>query len=60
MDTVTFEDLGLTEKLLEAVKNKGFLLPSPIQVLTIPRLLESDSNIIAKARTGTGKTAAFA
>ncbi len=60
MDTVSFEDLGLNEKVLEAVKNKGFLVPSPIQVLTIPRLLESDSNIIAKARTGTGKTAAFA
>lgn len=59
MDTVSFEDLGLDEKTLDAVSKKGFLVPSPIQVLTIPRLLQSDSNIIAKARTGTGKTAAF-
>ncbi|NLM00271.1 MAG: DEAD/DEAH box helicase [Treponema sp.] len=58
-DTVSFEDLGLNVRTLEAIKEKGFLIPSPIQVLTIPRLLQSDTNIIAKARTGTGKTAAF-
>lgn len=38
---------------------KGFKTPSPIQVLAIPRLLSGDTNLIAKARTGTGKTAAF-
>ena len=38
---------------------KGFVTPSTIKDLAIPRLLTGDTNIIAKARTGTGKTAAF-
>ena len=54
---VTFEDLGLDERALAAVRRKGFEFPSPIQVLAIPRLLNGDSNVIARARTGTGKTA---
>ena len=58
-DTVTFEDLGLDEYTLKAVAKKGFTTPSPIQVLAIPRLLTGDTNLIARARTGTGKTAAF-
>lgn len=58
-DTVTFEDLGLDEDTLKAVEKKGFVIPSPIQVLAIPRLLNGESNLIARARTGTGKTAAF-
>ena len=56
-DTVTFEDLGLDEYTLKAVEKKGFVTPSPIQVLAIPRLLTGDTNLIARARTGTGKTA---
>ena len=58
-ENVTFEDLGLDEYTLKAVAKKGFVTPSPIQVLAIPRLLTGDTNLIAKARTGTGKTAAF-
>ena len=58
-DTISFEDLGLDEYALKAVAKKGFVTPSPIQVLAIPRLLNGDSNLIARARTGTGKTAAF-
>ena len=58
-ETFTFEDLGLDEYTLKAVAKKGFVTPSPIQVLAIPRLLTGDTNLIAKARTGTGKTAAF-
>lgn len=58
-DSVTFEDLGLDEYTLKAVAKKGFVTPSPIQVLAIPRLLTGDTNLIARARTGTGKTAAF-
>ena len=58
-ETVTFEDLGLDEYTLKAVTKKGFVTPSPIQVLAIPRLLTGDTNLIARARTGTGKTAAF-
>ena len=59
MENISFEDLGLDELTLKAVEAKGFEVPSPIQILAIPRLLEGDANLIAKARTGTGKTAAF-
>ena len=58
-DDISFEDLGLDEYALKAVAKKGFITPSPIQVLAIPRLLNGDANLIARARTGTGKTAAF-
>ncbi|MCR4939922.1 MAG: DEAD/DEAH box helicase [Treponemataceae bacterium] len=58
-EEISFQDLGLDEVTLKAVKAKGFETPSPIQILAIPRLLDGDANIIAKARTGTGKTAAF-
>ena len=58
-DEITFEDLGLDEYALRAVAKKGFVTPPPIQVLAIPRLLNGDANLIARARTGTGKTAAF-
>lgn len=56
---ISFEDLGLDEESLKAIEKKGFKTPSPIQVLAIPRLLSGESNMIARARTGTGKTAAF-
>lgn len=59
METISFEDLGLDAATLAAVEQKGFEYPSPIQVLAIPRLLNGEANVIAKARTGTGKTAAF-
>ncbi len=58
-EEISFEDLGLDDFILSAIEKKGFKTPSPIQVLAIPRLLNGDANIIAKARTGTGKTAAF-
>lgn len=59
MENFSFEDLGLDEATLKAVEKKGFETPSPIQILAIPRLLNGEANLIAKARTGTGKTAAF-
>lgn len=58
-DEMSFGDLGLDEITLKAIEKKGFKVPSPIQVLAIPRLLNGDANVIARARTGTGKTAAF-
>ena len=58
-ESISFEDLGLDETTLAAVARKGFVTPSPIQVLAIPRLLNGEANVIARARTGTGKTAAF-
>ena len=56
----TFKDLNLSEDMLKAIEKKGFEKPTPIQELTIPRLLSEKINIVARARTGTGKTAAFA
>ncbi|MFC1477900.1 DEAD/DEAH box helicase [Candidatus Margulisiibacteriota bacterium] len=55
----TFNDLGLSEKALEAINRKGFEEPTAIQAITIPVMLRDDTNIIAQAQTGTGKTAAF-
>ena len=58
-DEISFADLGLDDAILAAIEKKGFVHPSPIQVLAIPRLLNGEANVIARARTGTGKTAAF-
>jgi ATP-dependent RNA helicase DeaD len=55
----TFNDLGLSPKVLEAINKKGFEEPTTIQAMTIPVMLRNDTNIIAQAQTGTGKTAAF-
>ena len=54
-----FNDLGLSAKVLEAINKKGFEEPTEIQSMTIPVMLRDDTNIIAQAQTGTGKTAAF-
>lgn len=54
-----FENLGLSEQSLLAIKKKGFEEPSPIQKLTIPLLLNNEKDIVGQAQTGTGKTAAF-
>ena len=54
-----FVDLGLSSDVLEAINKKGFEEPTEIQVMTIPVMLKDDTNIIAQAQTGTGKTAAF-
>ncbi len=56
---ISFKDLGLDESVLDAINAKGFENPTPIQALAIPRLLNGGANVIAKARTGTGKTAAY-
>ncbi len=55
----TFNDLGLSAKVLDAINKKGFEEPTAIQAMTIPIMLRDDTNIIAQAQTGTGKTAAF-
>jgi ATP-dependent RNA helicase DeaD len=54
-----FEQLGLNESLLLAVKDMGFETPSEVQEKAIPLLLADDIDIVALAQTGTGKTAAF-
>jgi ATP-dependent RNA helicase DeaD len=54
----TFEELGLSEPLLEALRHLGYETPTPIQEQAIPALLEG-RDVIGQAQTGTGKTAAF-
>ena len=56
---VKFRDLGLSDVMLESLRKKGFEEPSPIQAKAIPFLLENKKDLIGKAQTGTGKTAAF-
>jgi ATP-dependent RNA helicase DeaD len=55
----TFKDLGLSEPLLNAVAEMGFEHPTEIQEKAIPALLEQETDLVALAQTGTGKTAAF-
>ncbi|WP_348825363.1 DEAD/DEAH box helicase [Flavobacterium aestuarii] len=54
-----FEQLGLNESLLKAIIDLGFENPSEVQEKAIPLLLEKDTDMVALAQTGTGKTAAF-
>jgi len=55
----SFLNLGLDENLLKAVQQMGFETPSEIQSKAIPQLLDKETDLVALAQTGTGKTAAF-
>ena len=54
-----FEKLGLQESLLSAITDLGFENPSEVQEKAIPILLDGETDLVALAQTGTGKTAAF-
>lgn len=54
-----FELLGLNDEILKAVADLGFEQPSEVQEKAIPLLLSTDTDVVALAQTGTGKTAAF-
>ncbi|WP_313528177.1 DEAD/DEAH box helicase [Shinella sp.] len=54
----TFADLGLSQKVLSAVTDSGYTIPTPIQAGAIPPAL-SRRDILGIAQTGTGKTASF-
>ena len=56
--TKHFDELGLSELALAAVRDLGYLDPTPVQEQAIPAVLEG-RDVIAAAKTGTGKTAAF-
>ncbi|MBN8787564.1 MAG: DEAD/DEAH box helicase [Terrimonas sp.] len=56
---MTFEGLGLDEKLVQATDALGFTNPTPIQEKAIPVLLSGTKDLVGLAQTGTGKTAAF-
>ena len=54
-----FEALGLNDAIVKAVTEMGFETPTPIQDKVIPELLKGNTDLVALAQTGTGKTAAF-
>lgn len=54
-----FEQLGLIEPLMKALKTEGYTNPTPIQERAMPVILER-KDLLGCAQTGTGKTAAFA
>ena len=55
---MSFENLGLTKELLQAVHELGYTEPTPIQQQAIPQILKG-GDLLAAAKTGSGKTAAF-
>ncbi len=55
---MSFDKLGLSEKVLSAVTASGYTTPTPIQEQAIPHVLEG-RDVLGIAQTGTGKTASF-
>jgi ATP-dependent RNA helicase RhlE len=55
----TFDQLGLSPEIVRAVREAGYDQPTPIQAQAIPHVL-AGRDLLARAQTGTGKTAAFA
>ncbi|MDX7950993.1 DEAD/DEAH box helicase [Lichenihabitans sp. Uapishka_5] len=55
---MSFQDLGLSDKVVQAVQASGYTTPTPIQQEAIPHALKG-RDILGIAQTGTGKTAAF-
>ncbi len=56
---MTFDGLGLDERLVQATNALGYQNPTPIQEQAIPVLLSGTKDLVGLAQTGTGKTAAF-
>jgi ATP-dependent RNA helicase DeaD len=55
----TFQDLGLSQPVFDAISDLGYVKPTPIQQQAIPVLLQGTKDFVGLAQTGTGKTAAF-
>jgi ATP-dependent RNA helicase RhlE len=55
---MSFENLGLAEPIVRAVREQGYTQPTPIQAQAIPAVLKG-GDLLAGAQTGTGKTAGF-
>lgn len=58
MHNDTFANMGLKPRLLQMIEGKGFEMPTPIQIKSIPPAL-AGHDVMGQAQTGTGKTAAF-
>jgi ATP-dependent RNA helicase DeaD len=54
-----FSQWGLSTETLRSIKDLGFENPTPVQSACIPHLLKNSGDLLALAKTGTGKTAAF-
>jgi ATP-dependent RNA helicase RhlE len=55
---MSFISLGLSDEIIRAVTERGYTIPTPIQLESIPAIL-SGRDLLAGAQTGTGKTAGF-
>ena len=55
----TFQELGICDEILKAITELGYENPMPVQEQVIPHLLNGETDLVALAQTGTGKTAAF-
>lgn len=55
----TFEELGVSAEIRQAIEEMGYEYPMPVQEEVIPYLLGNRNDVVALAQTGTGKTAAF-
>jgi ATP-dependent RNA helicase DeaD len=58
MESISFDQLNLSQNILKAITDIGYEEPTPIQAQAIPLIMEG-RDIIGQAQTGTGKTAAF-
>jgi len=56
---IHFDSMGLDPSVVEAISELGYKEPTPVQEQAIPLLLSKDTDLVALAQTGTGKTAAF-
>jgi len=54
-----FQELGVSQEILKAIEEMGYVAPMPVQEEVIPYLLGENNDVVALAQTGTGKTAAF-
>ena len=55
----TFEELGVSAEIRQAIEELGYEHPMPVQKEVIPYLLGVNNDVVALAQTGTGKTAAY-
>lgn len=57
-DSLPFHDLGLDNRLLQAIAEQNFAAPTPVQAKVIPLAL-AGKDILARSQTGSGKTGAY-
>lgn len=55
----SFKEIGLSEDLMKAIEELGFVNPTPVQERAIPEILNNGHDVVSLAQTGTGKTGAF-